>query len=262
MRTGKSVAAAATISLAILLSANCSSEAQVSNSADWTPLANSEKPITIRGTPYAVESAGSKWGIRQKSVGAIDITRFEVRAGDIWSEDRASGENKERSEFDGYKRRFEYGSDVWGAYSFLVEPGPEYQSDWTAISQMHGSKIRPFHMHFKLGRLTIYCESSGPHSGLQTSTIYSEMLSRNEWHHVVFHLREGVPNGRFEFWLDGRKAVDFSGMIGAPGNQAYWKFGIYRGYGPIATPLAIQFANMEIGPTELLSRVATPLSVE
>ncbi|OAF13581.1 hypothetical protein AYJ54_43405 [Bradyrhizobium centrolobii] len=256
------VAAAATTFFAIVLPVNCSSRAQDANLANWTAVANSRAPITIRSTPYVPESSGTDWSIRRAAAGAIDIMRFEVRAGDIWSEDRASGENKERSELDGYKRRFEYGSDVWGAYSFLIEPGAEYQSDWTAISQMHGSKIRPFHIHFKLGRLIVYSEAMGSPSGPQTSIRYNEMLSRNEWHHVVFHLREGVPNGKLEIWLDGKKAVDFSGMIGAAGNQAYWKYGIYRGYGPIATPFAIQFANMEVGTSELASRVATPLPVK
>ncbi|WFU79145.1 heparin lyase I family protein [Bradyrhizobium sp. CIAT3101] len=261
MRIADSVGtAAATILVSALLSANCTSKAQNTNPPDWAAVANSGKVIVVRNTPYVAESVGSDWSIRRASAGAIDIVRFEVRAGDIWSEDRASGENKERSELDGYKRRFEYGSDVWGAYSFLIEPGADYQSDWTAISQMHGSKIRPFHLHFKLGRLVIYAEALGTRS--QTSTLYNGTLSRNEWHHLVFHLREGVPDGQLEIWLDGKKAVDFSGMIGAPGNQAYWKYGIYRGYGPISTPLAIQFANMEVGTSELSSRVTAPLPVK
>jgi hypothetical protein len=255
-------AAAATTFFTILLSVNCSSTAQDAKFGNWTAVANSAAPITIRGTPYEAESSGTDWSIRRTSAGAIDLVRFEVRAGDIWSEDRASGENKERSELDGYKRRYDYGSNVWGAYSFLIEPGAEYQSDWTAISQMHGSKIRPFHIHFKAGRLIVYSEALASRSGPQTSIRYNEILSRNEWHHVVFHLREGATDGQLEIWLDGKKAVDFSGMIGAVGNQAYWKFGIYRGYGPIATPLAIEFANMEVGTTELASRVATPLPVK
>ncbi|WP_375311191.1 heparin lyase I family protein [Bradyrhizobium sp. A5] len=263
MRISHRLAAAVTTAFfAILLPVNCSSRAQDAQPMRWTAVGSSEGPITIDGTPYVAETAGADWSIRRASVDTADITRFEVRAGDVWGEDRSSGENKERSELDGYKRRYEYGSDVWGAYSFLIEPGAEYQSDWTAISQMHGSKIRPFHIHFKAGRLIIYSEASGSRSGPETSIRYNQMLSRNEWHHVVFHLREGSTNGQLEIWLDGKKAVDFSGMIGATGNQAYWKYGIYRGYGPIATPLAIQFANMEVGKSDLVARVATPLPVK
>lgn len=250
---------ATTSFLAILLTASHPSRAESALSSNWAAIANAKTPITIRGIPYVVESSGNDWSIRRAQAGAIDITRFEVRAGDSWDEDRASGENKERSELDGYKRRYNQGSDVWGSYSFLIEPGAEYQSDWTAISQMHGSKIRPFHIHFKAGRLIVFSEYSGSRAGAQTSVRYNGTLSRNEWHHLVFHLREGDTNGQLDIWLDGAKIVDFAGTIGAIGNQAYWKFGIYRGYGPIAAPLAIQFANMEVGTSDLTARVTAPL---
>ncbi|MEH2544082.1 hypothetical protein V1283_000727 [Bradyrhizobium sp. AZCC 2262] len=230
----------------------------------WAPLLDPKASITIRGIQYAPEFAAHDWSIRRATDAATDLTRFEVRPGDQWSEDRDSGENKERSEFDGYKQKFAHGADVWGAYSFLVEPGAEYRSDWTAISQMHGTKVRAFHVHFKAGNLIIYSEHSKPGGTGGVSAIrYNSRLSRNVWHNIVFHLKESTSDdGRLEFWCDGKKIVDFTGAIGAAGNQAYWKFGVYRGYGPIATPLAIQFANMEIGTLDLTARITSPLAIK
>jgi hypothetical protein len=226
----------------------------------WQPV-ESKKLMTIRGNTYEAESAGRPWSTLMARNGSSEVTRFEVRGGDQWDEDRSSGENKERSEFDGYKRRWAAGGDVWGAYSFFIEPGASYRADWNAINQMHGSKIRPFHIHFNNGVLRIVSEHLAD-SKPAIVTRYEGQVSRNAWHNAVFHLRENASgDGRLEFWLDGKKIVDFTGAIGASANQAYWKFGIYRGYGPIATPFAIQFANMEVGTADLSARVQKPLEI-
>lgn len=231
-------------------------------SPTWQPIIDAQAPVAIRGNMYVVESASRQWSIQRAANLTADLFRFEVRAGDQWAEDRESGENKERAELDGYKTRWDDKMPVWGAYSFLIEPGPAYHSDWTAIGQMHGSKVRPFHIHFTNDVLTIYSEQPG-NSGAIISARYTGKLARTVWHHVVFHLVQSSSNaGRLEFWLDGKKIVDFTGAIGAAGNQAYWKFGVYRGYGPIATPFAIQYANMEVGTRDLAMRVNSPLPIK
>ena len=249
------------LALAIALLLTSPSSAQ--QTFTWKPALDPNARITIRGIQYVPESAVREYSIRRATDASGDVTRFEVRPGDRWSEDVESGENKERSELDGYKQKFAHGSDVWGSFAILIEPGPEYRSEWTAITQMHGTMLRAFHLHFQQGKLTILSEHKGPNAGAAITPRYAGPLSRNTWHNIVFHLREGPPDrGRLEFWLDGKKVVDFNGEIGAPGNQAYWKFGIYRGYGPIAAPLAIQYANMEIGTSDLTARIANPLEIK
>lgn len=239
------------------------SAAQEAAQFQWKPVLDQKTKIIIRGIAYEPEFALHEWNIRRATDASTDVTRFELRPGDQWDEDRNSGENKERSEFDGYKQTFAHGTDIWGAYSFFIEPGADYRSDWTAISQMHGTKARVFHVHFKEGKLIIYNEYIGPNAAAVPTVRYNGPLSRGMWHNIVFHLREGASdNGRLEFWRDGEKIVDFAGKIGAVGNQAYWKFGIYRGYGPISTPFAIQFANMEIGKADLTARIAAPLPIQ
>jgi len=230
----------------------------------WQPVdLNEDYPI--RGITYVPESAGHDWSIARAINIATDITRFEVRQGDQWAEDNASGDNKERSELDGYRRRWKDDDDIWGAYSFYIEPGRPYRSAWTGISQIHGSKVLSFHLHFENETLAIYTEylANGPKASVTSTPHYAGKVLRAAWHNVVFHLKQGVgERGRLEFWLDGKKIVNFTGSIGATGNQAYWKYGIYRGYGPIATAFAIQFANMEIGTADLTSRITSPQPIE
>jgi hypothetical protein len=246
-----------------ILALGSAAQAEEPGNFKWSAVVDANERVVIRGIEYAPEFAPEPWSIGRASGSATDVTRFEVRAGDQWEEDRSSGENKERSELDGYRRRFRQGSDIWGAYGFFIEPGPEYHSDWTAISQMHGSKGRSFLVHYKEGRLIIYTEGIVANGQMVNGTRYAGPVSRNAWHQIVFHLRGGsATDGRLEFWLDAKKILDYSGAIGAPGNEAYWKFGIYRGYGPIRTPFAIQFANMEIGTTDLSARITHPLPIK
>lgn len=229
---------------------------------DWNPVLDSRQLIAIRGVHYAPQFALRDWSIRRATNGGSDVTRFEVRPGDQWSEDASSGENKERSELDGYKNSWRSGTDVWGGYSFFIEPGLRYRSDWNCIGQMHsaGIDVKPISIHFKDERLLINSEASN--GARPTVTLrYNGPLSRKEWHHVVFHINQNAAgNGRLEFWLDGNKIVNYSGPIGSYANY-YWKFGIYRGYGPIEAPFAIQYANMEIGTTDLSGRVGNPLAI-
>jgi hypothetical protein len=246
-----------------LLASGGTAQAEELGKFKWSPVVDENERLVIRGIQYAPEFAPEPWSISRASDSTTDVTRFEVRAGDQWGEDRSSGENKERSELDGYKRRFPQGADVWGAYAFLIEPGQEYHSDWTAINQMHGSKVRSFHVHYKEGRMIIYTEAAGANGQAASGMRYAGLISRNVWHQMVFHFKGGSStDGRLEFWLDAKKILDYTGAIGAPGNQAYWKFGIYRGYGPIQTPFAIQFANMEVGSSNLSARIANPLPIK
>ena len=110
------------------------------------------------GNVYVPENAHRSWSILRAANASCDVFRFEVRAADEWAEDAKSGENKERSELDGYKTRWGSKISIWGAYSFLIEPGPAYRSDWTAIAQMHGSSVRPFHIHFNNDIFAVHTE--------------------------------------------------------------------------------------------------------
>jgi hypothetical protein len=261
-RLGKATIGGRRISALLISMIGLFTGPSASLAAEWNSVLNPRAVIAIRGRQYVPESAFRDWSIQQAGPGDTDVTRFEVRTDDQWDEDRSSGERKERSEFDGYKTVWTSGMDVWSAYSFLVEPGPRYHSDWSCIGQMHaaGRDVKPLHIHFNDEKLSVFTEKAVG-ARVAASLQYTAPLSRNDWHHVVFHVRQDPStNGRLEFWLDGSKVIDYSGGLGSNANY-YWKFGIYRGYGPIAAPLAVRYANMEIGAADLSARIATPLPV-
>lgn len=251
------------LSLVLFFALTASAAAQdAAGKVNWKPVLDSRQSVAIRGVNYVPQFASRDWSIRRATNGGSDITRFEVRPGDEWSEDASSGENKERSELDGYRNSWRSGTDVWVAYSFLIEPGPRYRSDWNCIGQLHSSGIdvKPISIHFRDENLLINSEASD--GARPTVTLrYHAPLTRKEWHHVVFHINQNTAgNGRLEFWLNGNKVVNYSGPIGSTANY-YWKFGIYRGYGPIPAPFAIQYANMEIGTADLSGRIGSPLAI-
>jgi len=250
--------------LAVLLCASGAAGAAEATapSISWRPLTSADGTVLVHGNAFVPENAGRPWSVERALNLACDAFRFEVRAGDQWSEDVSSGENKERSEFDGYKKRWGSKVSVWGAYSFLIEPGASYHSDWTAISQMHGSEARPFAIQFKEDAFLVFTEHL-ENAHAVGALRYSEKLERGTWHRIVFHLIQSSSNdGVLELWLDGEKVLSFKGPVGSDGNQAYWKFGIYRGYGPITTPLAVEYAKMEVGTRDLSDRIINPLAVE
>lgn len=250
----------ALIPLLLFLTFPASAEEGSPPAIKWQPAGGGE--TRVRNIVYVPETAGNEWNIARAANLGSDVFRFEVRGGDQWAEDKESGENKERSELDGYKVRFDSKNPVWGSYSFFIEPGAAYHSDWTGIGQMHGSLVRSFHIQFTNEILKIYSEHLGK-SGPVIDLRYTGKLDRNVWHHVTFHLvQSSADNGLLELWLDKKKIIDFSGAIGADGNKAYWKFGIYRGYGPISTPFAVQYANMEVGSPDLRSRIESPLEIK
>ena len=248
-------------SVGVLMLLTQSSAAETPAAFKWTAVPADQNPVEVSGYPFIQENSGKSWSLERAENSASHALRFEVRAGDQWADDQSSGENKERSELDGYKHRWTAASPVWIAYSFLIEPGEAYASDWTAISQMHGSEVRPFFVLLKNDRISVVTERKGG-SGAVQKQVGEAKLGRGAWHSIVYHLvQRSSEGGSLKIWLDGAEIANYGGPIGSDSNKAYWKFGIYRGYGPIATPLAIEYANMEITEKDLSSRIKAPLPV-
>lgn len=239
----------------MVCAAVCSRAAQA---FEWTPIANDGGKVVVGGVPFEPENAHKPWSVARAANSATEVFRFEVRAGDMWSEDVESGENKERSEFDGYSRRWSGKTPVWGSYAFLIEPGQPYASDWTSIMQMHGSEARPFSLQFTNEALSIFTEHLEAGTAVQ-KRVYLGALKRGAWHNAVFRLvQSSSSDGMLEFWLDGQKILKAQGPVGTDANKTYSKFGIYRGYGPIQAAFAVEYANIEIGDADLSGRIANP----
>jgi hypothetical protein len=92
--------------------------------------------------------------------------------------------------------------------------------------------------------------------------MYERAIARDRWYRFVGRIVFGWNNnGACEVWMDGVKVVNlpttnigYNDLIGP-----YWKFGVYRA--AVADTLVVEYANMEIGATSLLSRVTSPLAL-
>ncbi len=223
----------------------------------------------VGGDDYAIESANRGWSAG-KAVGFPEVTRFELRHGDTWSEDRGRRPPKERSELDG-RKRFDEESDIWISYSMLIESGPVSTAKSLLLGQLHHvddsiGTTAPYGVWLNRGdRLSIETWASAEDPLLHnpmgpSTTIFSRpSIERDRWHHFVHHVRFGHDgNGTAQVWIDGVEVAHYSGRLGYVG-QYYWKFGIYRD--AALEPLAVQYANMEVSHDSLAARIAQPREI-
>jgi len=231
----------------------------------WVPLPPT-KSVMVNGVPYDPESAGKSWSILRADNAKSNVYRFEVRSGDMWSEDARQGAIVERSELDGWRANWNENTDIWCAYSLFIERGRPYNSAWTGIGQLHGQRAlyAPLYVGLKNDMLSVGTWLPAPGGSWAPSTLFVVEITREIWHNVVFHFRANLTgSGVIEFWIDSKKMADFKGAVGGvPSDAVYWKFGIYRGYGPIAVPLAVRFSNVEVGTKVLADRVVSPLPID
>jgi lysophospholipase L1-like esterase len=218
---------------------------------------------------YRVESANRSWSAR-KAVEFPELTRFELQHGDTWSEDRGRKPPKERCEFDGWKL-FDERSEIWISYSMLIEGGPVSTAKSVLLGQFHHvdtdvATTAPYAVWLNPGdRLSIetWASPEDPlvHNPMGPSkTVFSRRsIERGRWYHFVHRVRFGHDgSGSAQVWIDGIEVANYSGPLGYVGKY-YWKFGIYRESAP--EPLAVQYANMEIGQDPLAMRIARPKQV-
>ena len=88
--------------------------------------------IDIDGLSYSVQNADRSWSLQNPEPGTL---RFELRPGDVWPKDTPV---KERTEIAG-ETVYAAGSDIAIRYVFRVEPGPENNSEWLLIGQLHAT---------------------------------------------------------------------------------------------------------------------------
>jgi hypothetical protein len=227
----------------------------------------------IQGNPaaaYAYENALNK----------SSLQRFEVHQGDQASFD--AGHAVDRCEAVA-TTSFPYGSDVWVSVAIMVEPGtPVYdaadQFAWCSLIQMHGNP-QPGDERYSQKLSWSPCftlDIIGDVLNIQTRSetdVYPsgnpiEMIryadsnfQRGVFNYYVFHMVfQQTGNGLLQMWRNGNQILNLTIPIGY--NDAlgpYMKYGIYRGTDPVVT--AVQFANLEVSGSSLLSRVANPLPV-
>jgi hypothetical protein len=216
-------------------------------------------PQRDTGKSYALEQSTDVTPLRH---------RFEVRSGDTWSGE--TGRN--RSEFSSCARECA-GREVWFSYAMRIHGGAPV-SDWNVLGQFHSTAdpgegnglSPPFAVCLMPGEKLRFVKRTDSAALTSTSpratVLYERGVSRDRWYRIVGRIVFGwTDNGAVDLWMDGVKVVGlpqtnigYNDLIGP-----YWKFGIYRAQA--AETLTVEYANLEICGTSLLTRVTSPLQI-
>jgi hypothetical protein len=229
------------------------------------------------GYTWSVQGNASAIYTCQKATNKVSLQRFEVHRGDQASFDNTHA--VDRAEVCA-QASLPYGTDIWMSYAVMVEPGAPVYNDgaqykWCILTQMHGepdpddpyyvtklSASPCFALDIVGDVLSIVTRSEPSPGAVATVTRYCDPnFQRGVWHNFVFRfILQRTEVGLLEVWCNGQPI--FSDAIPFGFNDPrgpYLKYGIYRGTDSVVT--AVQFANLEISQSSLLSRVANPLPV-
>lgn len=217
---------------------------------------------------WGVQRAPKTYAIQQAVSTSLPRHRFEVRYGDSWNSETV----RNRAEFCCCDR-VPFGQRIWFSYDFYVHSGTA--SRWNLLGQFHhtpdaddGSGVSPpFCVELKPGETLRFIRrynsnSIGAASNTSTVVMHQRPLTRCVWHRVVGSIVfDWKGAGAVELWYDGVKIVSQAGVpIGFNDAQGpYFKFGIYRANVP--ETLVVEYANVELGYSSLLSRVTSPLPI-
>jgi large repetitive protein len=206
--------------------------------APWRPVAAGER-VVIKGNIFEAEAGVKPEAIQR--VESPDVVRFQMIAGNRWSEDSMGGD--ERTELDGYKQPFEIGVPYWVAWSIYIEPGPRFTADWIALGQVPG-------LMGHILKQTIMTWS------LAGKSLHSALINQGQSYQFVEKFIVDPVNGYYGSWLDGKQVVDYHGRVGDPGRKYYYKIGIYRG--AAQETMAVRYANYKFGTADLSELIANP----
>lgn len=229
--------------------------------------------VVVNGKPYYPESAEKPYNIQTANTTA-DLTRFEIRWGDLWTQ-ALGGNDSERAELDGTDAKFNAGTDFWWAYDLICEAGVPWiaaapgtggtggPGAWLVLGQIHGegnAQAVPFALS---GRGEVFKVQTQVGAQVDTTHYTSPKIVRDQIYRFVGRINISgnlSVNSSLDFWIDGVKVVTFVGKIGDVDPQYYFKFGCYRGWENEGLPtMAFQYANVVQGSASLLSRVTNPL---
>lgn len=174
-------------------------------------------------------------------------------------------------------------TDVWRAFSFLVEPGPAISGvgpgyDWLIFADIHSDYAAshataiPIQFELDLGDVFII-RTHGTNFHMQPTDdgglAYRAPASidRGVWHDLVMRVNMDPVNatgrGGADVYLDGRQVLAYAGPLGFENDLPYHQFQIYRPDPGTAMSgnetVAIRFANSEsLTSGSLASRTTEP----
>jgi hypothetical protein len=209
--------------------------------------------VNVDGRPYGVENSNQSWSISQPS---SDTLRLEVRPGDHWATDVATGGEQatvERSEIDGSATQFPNNTRIRVCYKYLIEPGEINRARWLLTGD--------FHQWSSIGGPPPFAvEMAGEHFNIiiryllpgRTSPTYMvayhdpNLIRRGRYYSMNIEVNfDTTGNGFLNVWRDGTQIVSYSGPIGyGAGTTYYWKEGIYRA--PASNAMAANYKGLQI----------------
>jgi hypothetical protein len=206
---------------------------------------------TFNGGPqvWTAHNAGHPYSCQLSGDGSI--LRLELRAGDQWPDEAKIGRTTERTMVQPVtglgshvSQALPQATDVWWAFSFLIEPGVAVSSlgpgyAWLIFADIH-SNFNASHAHavpiqFECDagdQFTVQAHGTSLHPDNSLSRIYqsSAPIVRGRWHEFVTRLNMD-PSGEHaavDIFLDGEQVVAFRGPLGFVGDLPYAQFQIYR----------------------------------
>jgi hypothetical protein len=206
--------------------------------------------------------------------------RFEVRSGESWASDPAGTRN--RSELKG-ATNWRFGDDIWFSYLMRVRAGAAIASSFNILGQFHsladdGSdpaygtdedlsppfaiNLMPTTEVVRIIRRYSTVDPSTVASVTQVNEYDTAQIVRDYWYPVVGNIQFATGGtGKLKIWWDGSLVVNQTGInIGFHDKTGpYWKFGIYRAES--TETLVVDYANFEMGLTDLSARVGAPLPI-
>ncbi len=225
------------------------------------------------GRQWTLQSAHQTWSFATAAslpLGVLNLDRFILKPGDVWSGDLANDIAKERTECsDSRTNRIAYDQEYWLSFNVLYHSTVWPPDAVTILGQVHegcssGYPVFAFNIE-KSGLQLRY--STAPACGgtsVITKAWSDPSVEENRWYHYVVEFRINSHNdttGLIKLWRDGSLVYDGEGInlsYGDDPSLSYWKMGAYR-YASSRTD-CILYSDVE-GPTtgDLSGRVASPL---
>lgn len=218
------------------------------------------------------------------------ILRMELRVHDHWEGDVEKKAGVERTMIQAVPNigspisaALPLATDIWRAFSFLLEPGPAITAtgpgyDWLILADIHSnyaaSHATAVPIQFELSPgdyFTVRTHGTVLHMTPPDSggLVYRSpgSIARGRWHDVVMRVNMDPRNitgrGGADVFLDGQQVLAYTGPLGFDNDLPYHQFQIYRPDPGTAASgnetIAIQFANSEsLTWSSLAPRAARP----
>ena len=231
----------------------------------------------IGGATWSAHREGPSTSLLSVERDIGDPMRFRCIVGEPGLPGSGSVQRAELSSDGAGNYPFTRGTTYWWSFAFRMYGSPPSESGgWMNICQAHQTPDasdlegpQPFGFYWLASGNLVATRRYDPNATTTGASFTSvdatgPTLVTDVWHRVVLRLRfdnGATSTGSLGVWFDGAPIVDVDNVPFGYNDTAhlYPKFGIYRGIGSGVN--VAEFAAVEIGTTNLSSRVGSPLKI-